>query len=183
MNLRKMIGQARKAGACKEELKCLRKIGNLSDAEKNPRAPSWVYWYACNVLRGRFVEYEHVLLRSRHYAFQYVVDVVEEPFPLFEPVFADHPELAFEYAKIILNGKFEAGEKAIASKYGIAYSYATEVIKQRFPLGESSIVKNRDFATSYYFLINYNNPKDAEDLIKSSKEWEDFYNSNLKKPL
>jgi len=71
MRLHELIRNARNAGACNIELYKVIKLGSLKDAKKHPEAAYWAYWYACNVIGGRWPEAEEIIKTSPEYAFGY----------------------------------------------------------------------------------------------------------------
>ena len=85
-------------------------------------------------------------------AYFYAIDVIKGRFPEGESVIASSPKWAYFYAKYIIQGRWHEGEKAIASNPEWAFKYARDAIKGRFPEGEKEIA--RDFKWGYEYAKN-----------------------------
>jgi hypothetical protein len=97
------------------------------------------YYYANNVLEGRFVLGEDVLSKSAKYAYEYARYALKGRFILGEEAISKRTSYAYYYANNELKGRFELGEEAISKDAEYAYWYATYVLKGRFELGEEAI--------------------------------------------
>ncbi len=82
-----------------------------------------MYYYAENVIKGRWVE--------------------------AEPVIARHPWRAYEYARDIIKGRFFEAEPIITQDAHWSYWYATLVVKGRFFDGEPAIAQNTWWTCHY----------------------------------
>ena len=56
--LKKIIEEARQAGACKGGLEAVGSCDTVEEALALPQAPAWACWYAETVLKGRWPEVE-----------------------------------------------------------------------------------------------------------------------------
>ena len=80
-----MLLEARRAGACE---KALRIIANLSPEQvvNHPGAPYWAYWYACDVLKSRWPEAEHIICKDAQAASSYACFVLKSRWPEAEDI-------------------------------------------------------------------------------------------------
>jgi hypothetical protein len=85
---------------------------------------------------------EPAIAKSAVYSYYYAKNVLEGKFPLGEPAIAKSSEYSYWYARYVLEGKFPLGEPAIAKSATYSYYYAIDVLKGRFPLGEPAIKLN-----------------------------------------
>ena len=116
------IRHAIQAGACREEI---RAICACTDVMNHEDAPYWAYWYAMNVIKGRWLEAEDIIARCG--------------------------TSSFWYARLI--GPFPAGEAAIATASCSSYWYAVDVLKGPFPAGEAAIAASQ-FNAAYRSMCN-----------------------------
>ena len=100
----------------------------LGEATRPPTSleltdPQCAYFYAHDVIEGRFPEGEATLATSPHWAYHYARDIIDGPWPEAEPVFAKDPQFSFRYAKNVIEGRFPEGEATIAkdTKYSKKY--------------------------------------------------------------
>ena len=56
MNYKQLLESAASAGACEEHLSIARQYNSFKKAMKDPQAPYWAYWYASDVIKGRWPE-------------------------------------------------------------------------------------------------------------------------------
>ena len=77
--------------------------------------PKWSFFYARNVIKGRFPEGEAALASEAEYAYRYAVTVINGRFPEGEAAIATDPKYAFLYALYIIKGRWPEGEAAIKS--------------------------------------------------------------------
>jgi hypothetical protein len=128
----------------KEKLK--EKLKELeSEIAKDPKS---TYYYAQDVIKGRFPLGEPAIAKDAQWAYWYAEYVIKGRFPLGEPVIVKDATWAYQYAKDIIRGRFELGE-SIAKDAEWSYIYAQYVIKGRFPLGEPAIAKDATWEDAY----------------------------------
>lgn len=58
------IKNSEELGACSEELKVIKECSSLEEVLLHPLAPFWVFWYAKNVIKGRWKDGEEVIKTS-----------------------------------------------------------------------------------------------------------------------
>jgi lambda repressor-like predicted transcriptional regulator len=81
------------------------------------------YYYAKNVLKGRFIQGEKAISKNAKYSYL--------------------------YAKNVLKGAFPEGEDIISKYSAYSYYYAVYIIKERFPQGELIISENSHYWKKY----------------------------------
>lgn len=118
--------------------------GEEAILESFKHCKSYAYEYAKSVIKGRWKEFEDIILEFvskgskpeygvTEIVFEYVRDVVKKEWKEVEPLFASYPNFSFSYALYILKGRFEKGEPAISQNANFAYQYARKVIKGKLP--------------------------------------------------
>ena len=127
--LQEMIVIAENHEACDYFIEILKEIKSVEEFYENSHAPFWAYWYAREVIGGRFELGEETIAKSSLYSYL--------------------------YARNVLKGRFELGEAAIALNAAQSFFYAKDVLHSRFPLGEKSISKEKKISESYQkFLLS-----------------------------
>ena len=130
-SLAEMVRKAREAGACEKALRQIK--GYKKDIEalnKDKNAPFWAYWYARNVVKGRFEAGEDAIARDAHRSYSYANRVLNGRFEAGEPVIATDSYWACYYAIVVLKGRFEAGEDAIATDYRVSEIYNRVILSK-----------------------------------------------------
>jgi hypothetical protein len=64
--------------------------------------PEWAYFYAEDVIKGRFVQGEPIIATDPYWAYYYAHDIVEDRFELGEPVIATSTYWAYMYVRVML---------------------------------------------------------------------------------
>lgn len=98
-----MLEKARQAGACDNAIELLSTYSNIAEASKDEFAPYWAYWYAREVLKGRFEEGESVIATDAEWSYYYACDVLNGRFILAEPIIATDAEWSDCYNREVLN--------------------------------------------------------------------------------
>ena len=73
----------------------------------------WAYWYASDVIKGRWVEGEEVIKRSSEWAFHYALNVIKSRWVEGEEVIKRDSYWTYWYAMDVINGRWVEGEEAI----------------------------------------------------------------------
>lgn len=129
MNLNELLQNAVDHGACEDSINYLKNYQTVEDASDDSLAPYYVYWYAENVLKGRWKECEHIILRS--------------------------PRWTYMYAHYVINGRWEQGECVILLSPEYSYRYALNVIKGRWEEAEPIIFSGDYYKEAYYtYVVN-----------------------------
>lgn len=104
----------------------------------------------CNfAFRHRLLVGEEAIAKTAGSAYYYAKDVINGRFELGESAIAKWPAFAYLYAKDIIRGRFLLGEKAIAKVAYHAYYYAFVVINGPWPEGEKAIFKSYCYRRQY----------------------------------
>jgi len=75
-------------------------------------SPENAYHYAREVIKGRWVEGEHVIAQDAQWSYNYSRDI-NDRFVKGEPVIAQSPHWAYYYARNVIKGRFILGEPYI----------------------------------------------------------------------
>jgi hypothetical protein len=102
----KALERARQKGACTSALKEVEQLHDWDEFFGHTRAPEWCYWYARNVLRGRWPEAEPAIAQNPEWAYWYAHNILRGRFPEGEPAIATSPYLSYWYGKYIIHGQF-----------------------------------------------------------------------------
>src|SRR6266851_2864333 len=82
---------------------------------------------------------EHLWKQSAEYAYYYAHNVIKGRWPEGEAVIIKDPGYAYWYAHCVIKGRFLEGEAIIATTAHYSYDYACYIINGRFPEGEAVI--------------------------------------------
>ena len=104
------LKRARENGACASALAELEQLRDWDEFFAHPCAPDWAYWYARNVLRGRWPEAEPVIAQSPTWAYWYAHNIIRGKFPEGEPAIATNPYWSYWYGKYIIRELFPSLE-------------------------------------------------------------------------
>ena len=100
--LKEILDKAQRAGACRGAIDKLHTYNSFEEASKDPNAPYWAYWYACEVIEGRWPEAEPVILTSPQWAYWYARDVIESHWLEAGLVILTSPRWTYWYTKNVL---------------------------------------------------------------------------------
>ena len=101
LTISKAVNQAKKAGACAEALDAIilfNRKANVMSLYDHPKVIGWAYWYARNVIKGRWLEAEPVISKAAEWAYQYARNVIKGRWLEAEPVISKDSEWAYRYA-------------------------------------------------------------------------------------
>jgi hypothetical protein len=85
--------------------------------------PYLAYYYAKEIIKGRWPEGEKTIASSPNDAWIYAMDVVKGRWPEAEPGISKEPHAAYNYARYVIKGRWPEGEKAIATDPEYAERY------------------------------------------------------------
>jgi lambda repressor-like predicted transcriptional regulator len=111
------------------------------------------YYYARDVLNGRFPAGEAVIAKDAGLSYCYAKDVVKGRFPEGEAAIAKEAGWACWYAYDVLKGRFPKGEPVIAKDACWSHCYARDILRGRFPAGEAAIA-NSVFSLAYSAFLD-----------------------------
>ena len=90
---------------------------NLEELKKREklwaRDPETAYYYALEILKGRFELSEKTIAKNAQYSYLYAGKILNAPFPLGELTIAKSPWYSYLYALYVLKARFELGEPTI----------------------------------------------------------------------
>jgi len=107
LTLKDCIAEAEKAGACKEAIGALKKYNSLDDALLDDKAPFWSYWYARNVINGRWELGEAAIAKDTEWSYKYACNVIKGRWELGEVAIAKDAEWSYWYARDVIKGRWE----------------------------------------------------------------------------
>ena len=82
------------------------------------RIPEHAYWYARDVIKGRWREAEKYIIKDTRYAYFYAGRVIGGRWPEAEPYMMTDPHIAYRYATEVINGRWiEAEDIIMKSQY------------------------------------------------------------------
>ena len=76
-------------------------------------SPGQVYYYARDVIEGRWLEAEPIIMKDKHYAWAYAYNVIQGRWPEVEPYIMKNPCYAYKYARDIIKGRWPEAEPYI----------------------------------------------------------------------
>ena len=74
--IKEFISNAKLNNACQEEIDRLESLGTVKEIINHEDAPHWAWWYARNVIKGRWPEVEEIIKTSPEWAYFYDRDVI-----------------------------------------------------------------------------------------------------------
>ena len=105
-----MLLEARRAGACENDLQIIAQHIPLEQVVNHPGAPYWACWYACFVLKSRWPEAEDIILKDAWAAYSYACDVLKSRWPEAEHIICKDAQAASSYARYVLKSRWIAAE-------------------------------------------------------------------------
>lgn len=115
MNLNELIFKAINHLACDEEIIKIKQYETFEEAIQDEDAPYWCYWYAENVIKGRWEECEHIILRSPRYSYYYTLTILKRRWEECESIILTSPEFCYMYACYIIKERWLEAEPLIFS--------------------------------------------------------------------
>jgi len=95
-----MLAKAKKAEACSEALRELKGFDSFEDARKNCNTgPYYAYWYAMEVIKGRWPEAENVIKSDPDSAYLYAKYIIKRRWKEAENVIKSDPDCYCLYAE------------------------------------------------------------------------------------
>ena len=134
--LSEAIKEAVKAEACEHHILVIEKFKSWDELLAHKKVPYWLYWYAKNVIKGKWSEAEPFIMKSPEWAYRYVCDVRRTRWPQAEPFIMQDPKWAYWYARKVIGGRWPEAEPHILKDLEWVYWYARDVLKGRWPEAE-----------------------------------------------
>ncbi len=153
--------------------------------------PENAYFYAKNVLKGRFEQGEEVISKDDYYSYYYAKDALKplgiDRFEKGEEAISKSTEYSYLYALNVLKGRFVKGEEAISKSAYFSYNYALYVLKplgiDRFEKGEKVISKDDKYSYDYAVNVLEGRFEQGEEAISKDAEYSYYYALDVIKPL
>ena len=127
------------------------------------------YFYARDVIQGRWLEAETSILQNAHTAYWYARDVIQGRWLEAEPVIATSNTYIMLYLLNVIQCRWPEAEPIIMQDSNDALLYALDIIKDRWPEAEQSIAQSCH--VDIYIRKFFDEPvitKDKVDII----QWE-----------
>lgn len=105
MTYKQMLKKAEDAGACKKDMEKAREYKTLKSALASGKGAEWAYWYAKNIVNGRWKKAEKVISKNAKWAYCYAFDVIGGRWKLGENAISKNTEWAYCYAHDVYPGK------------------------------------------------------------------------------
>ena len=137
--------------------------------------PKYAYFYAKNILKGRWKEAEPYIMKDPIYAYKYVTDILGTRWVEAEPYIMLDAESAYSYAKNILKGRWYEAEPYIMKDPYSAYLYAERIIGGRWKEAEPYIMKDPIYAFKYVTDILGTRWIEAEPYLSKNKDIYEMY--------
>jgi len=97
--------------------------------DKYKNSPQDLFRYARDMICGRWLEAEPIIMTYPEYAYFYSRDVIRGRCPEAEPIIMTYPEYAYFYSRDVIKGRWPEVEQAIMNHYSYWRFY-----KDRFNL-------------------------------------------------
>ena len=112
------------------------------------------YIYEIHEMFGKdvFTKNEEAISNNAEYSYYYAKDVLRGRFEKGEEVISGSDYYSYWYAKDVLRRRFEKGEEAIFKSY-YSYRYSLDVLKGQFEKGEEAISNN--FEYNLYYMSQF----------------------------
>ena len=146
------IEEAELAGACENDLIKIKKLSSWDEFFECEEAAEWSYWYAHDVIKGRWLWGEEVISKSTKYSYQYAKSIIKGPWPMGEEAISKSGEWSYWYARDVIKGPWPMGEEAISKSTKYSCQYTKNIIKGPWPMGEEAISKDAEY--SYWCAQN-----------------------------
>ena len=138
-----LLKKAKQARACDKHYNIAASYSSFEEASQHSDAPQWAYWYARNVIKGRWPEAEAVIMQDAFWAYWYALDVLEGRWPEAELAIIGSAKWAYHYACDVIKGRWPEAEPVIASSPSWAYWYALHVVKAHISLWRTEAIDMR----------------------------------------
>ena len=117
MNAEKVYNTAKKANKRLPELESIILQDDYNaNSNVNNFFVCWSYYYALDVIKGRWEEAETIIAQNAYYAYCYARNVIKGRWEEAESAIATNADYAYLYAKYVVKGKWEEGETVIATQ-------------------------------------------------------------------
>jgi len=106
-------------------------------------------------LGKRIPELEPVISKNAYFSYWYAMDVIKGRFILGEPAISKNAGSSFYYATDVIKDRFILGEPTISKNAHYSYWYATDIIKGKLPdfMHNQIILDNNEYTKEYVKFI------------------------------
>ena len=121
------------------------KLGKRLDPEYEEMiklSPIHIYFYAKDVIKGRWLEGEEYIKKDSEYAYWYARDIIKNRWLEAEPYILKNPVWTYWYIYEIIKDRWLEAEETIMKYPESAYWYAKDFIKGRWEEAEEYIKKD-----------------------------------------
>jgi hypothetical protein len=116
-------------------------------------------YYKCWENNKRDKNLEKIIMKHPEYAYFYAREVIKGRWKEAEQYIINDSEYAYLYAKAVIKGRWIEGENIIATNSGWAYLYALDIIKGKLPENmHNMMLLHADHYAKLYFKFIKNNP-------------------------
>ena len=138
-DLQTFIKLAEEHCASSNEIEQIKSVTSIEDLLSHPWSSDLAYWYAKDIIKGRWLEGESVILKSPDLAFLYARDVIKDRWLEAESIIRTDPYWAYWYARNMIKDRWIDAEPFIKTDFYTWGQY------QNFIKGEANIkpVSNR----------------------------------------
>lgn len=109
----------------------------------------WAYLYAKDIIKGRWIDIEPLMMDDPLYMYQYAKYVIKGRWFEAEPYIMKTPDYAYHYAKNVIGGRWPESEPYIMKEFSSALYYAIDVIKGRWLEYEPTLKTNESMWKTY----------------------------------
>ena len=128
--------------------------------------PYYLYTYAKNIIKGRWLEAEEYISKDPMISSMYAEDIIRGRWPEAEEIIKKDPKSIFSYILNIIGGRWPEAEETIKKDPMLAVYYSTSILKRRWPEAEEYIkLDNEQWETYQYKFSNIKKEPLYIDLI------------------
>ena len=107
------VKKAEEHGACELAFTELRKMSDWDDFWKHPIALEWAFWYAKNVIHGRWIDAEPHIMQDPKWVYCYAIEFFHGRWFDAEKYVVEYPLWACQYAINVIRGRWPDAESCI----------------------------------------------------------------------
>jgi len=122
--------------------------------EKYRNNPYALFCYSRDMICGRWLEAEPIIMTNAHCAYVYSRIVIRGRWPEAELTIMTNAQYTCYYACHIIKGRWPEVEPTIMTSPAYAYFYSRDVIKGRWPEAEPAIMKQYSYWRLYKNRFN-----------------------------
>jgi len=97
----------------KKDIETISKFKNIDEFLSYGEAAHWLYWYAENVIKGRWPEAEEYIMKNPYYAYYYAKNIIKDRWLEAEEYIMKDPKWAYWYALYVIKDRWLEAEEYI----------------------------------------------------------------------